>query len=115
MKLSNQQIDALVSRVCDKKEDGSAYEAIKLRLMKDPKNIALAKKYASAIGSIPERVRRSMYINKTNWNDFLLHIIKPKLPHQKEVSRQDIRNKILIASIESETLDQLQKKLRIKL
>lgn len=47
--------------------------------------------------------------------DFLHAIVNISKPKQKEISRADIRNKILIASIESESLTQLQTKLKIKL
>lgn len=117
MKLSNQQLEALVSKVYNEEQkiNDKIYLDAKKKVQSDKKHLAVAKKYAAALNSIPQSLRKRMYIDKGDEKEFLAYITRPLIPELKHVEKQPIRDKILIASIESDTLIQLQDKLKIKL
>lgn len=114
MKLSNQQLDALVSKIYNNSKQEDLYK-IKCKECKvNPKTIALANKYEKTLNSIPEKIRNKLYIKTTN-NQFLDAIVQTTIVEPPLKSRTDIKNEILIASIDSETFNELQEKLKIKL
>jgi len=116
MKLSGEQLNALTNKIYGDESKKCTYSKDIEKAKANPKNKALAKKYYQALMSIPENVRCYDYHKiKRSESEFLNIIAKLQVKEPKEICRQSIKDKILIASIESETLVQLQSKLNVKL
>lgn len=115
MKLTNQQIDALVAQKAaefaeaNKKEDKPV----------DKKLVALAEKYTKLLAQIPLKILENIgysRISSVSKKDFLriLTNLEPDKEDVKPIVRFDsnaYRNKILIASIDSKNLAELNSKL----
>jgi len=114
MKLSNQQIDALVAKVQKVAEEKRDAEIKKRK--NNPKIQSLANQYVAIAKKLPNDIRRLFYMDDARdfKNTIIEHLIdKKNLP--EECYSKDTKNKILIASIDANDLDQLQKALGITL
>lgn len=109
MKISNQQIDSLVSAILSKNREDRDNE-IKL-LKSDKKIIELARKYTSYLNKIPKEIRSSCYIDKDE-SRFINALAESKKLKTKTLSFDTVKNSIIIASIEVTSLDELKKKLK---
>lgn len=111
MKLSNQQIDALVAMIAKKQNAKHKVENDKKIEAARKKNIVQAKQLMKFYETIPKELRGAMYrnnpLNERGMVDWLSKDIDTKC-----ASKDEIRNEILIASIDAQTLDQLKLKLK---
>lgn len=114
MKLTNQQIDALIA-VCEQKHNkkNAAHNEAKQKEA-DKKNIGLVKEYLKIYKAIPERLKQFMYSRRPLTEKYLLDEMRGNANLVKFDIR-DFRNKILIASIDSATMVELKQKLKIDL
>lgn len=110
MKLTNQQIDAVVETIYSKE-----YKAKQILIDKkdtEARKTALpkAKELYKIYEKIPKTVRDCLRYNSTVTIKKIIDALV-KESKIKNVSRDEIRNKVLIASIDSSTLDELKTKL----
>lgn len=121
MKLTSMQLEAVVSKIYDAEKSKQDLASKKINAENTKKNLPMAKKYYKLLSQIPLDVRRLMYINKDE-SEFLSYLNKKSLGEKNKydgyesdrVSKNDIRQRVVIASIESESLTHLQNKLGIK-
>ena len=119
MKLTNMQLEAVVSKIYDAEVKKETAEYKKKLATYSKKNQVLAKKYYKSLCLIPSDIREVLYIRKTE-KDILYSLNKKSMGNRDEYSierktKNDIRERVLIASIETESLVGLQAKLGIKL
>lgn len=112
MKLTNQQIDALLNNVEKQKklEYQKEYDLkVKENNIKNKKEItSLLKTYEK----IPKILKDLMYYNK-NLSEKTITDSLNKI-EKKSFDKSDLKNQIIIASIDSKDMEELQKKLSIK-
>lgn len=115
MKITNQQINAIVSEAIRKENLRVSNENNKLR--EDTRIVAEARKYLSLIEKIPLDIRKSIYgsygINLDNIVNAIIAAKKLTIPY--ELNYSEIRNKIIIASIDSKDIEELKSKLKIEI
>lgn len=112
MKLSNQQIEAIVNSVKAETNKKIAKEEADIKARKDVQQEA--KKYFNLLQTIPAEVRKVAYIDK-NLNYLIEGVVSMKklYPKTKKVSADELKHKIILASIDSETIEELKNKLDI--
>lgn len=110
MKISGQQIDCLVMAAVAKSKEARDLEIKAIK--RDKKLIALAKKYTKILNQIPKDIRVSMYIDKEEYRFINALVEKHKLK-TNILNFQEVKNKIIIASIEVESLEELKRKLKL--
>ena len=111
MKLSNQQIDSIVSSVIRKQrqeqeKELSAYKNNPLVLKELNKTLALVDK-------MPEKIK-THFKNRYYKSDFVSWLIEDFKPSVRIDSHSDLKEKIILASIDSSTLEELKNKLGIQ-
>lgn len=113
MKLTNQQIDAIIENVCSKNK--AQREAEKEAIRNNKEVITEAKKYYALIQKIPKNIRQYAYIDK-DLHTLIHGVIRAKKlkPTTKEIDRNQLRTNIILKSIDCSTLDDLKKKLNLK-
>ncbi len=113
MKLSNQQIEAIITNICSKQN--LIIVAEKNAIRKDKKIISEAKKYFDILNQIPKDVRIRTYIDKT-LSQFIEYVIETRKikPKTSEIKRSELTNKIILASIDAKSLIELKTKLNIE-
>lgn len=110
MKISNQQLEALVNKIYDEKKSKNKPSKTFEDLKKDKANIALSKKYRKIISAIPDKILKDLYIDKSE-SAFLTSIVRLQYKEPKEISKSAIRQAIVISTIESDTLSDLMSKI----
>lgn len=111
MKLDKQQIESLAHAIVQKSKD-ARHKEIDV-LCKDKKTKALAKKYAAILKQIPMSIRRNVYYLTSGEDNFLKELNKNKKPKTPLLDFTAVKNKIVIASIESDSLEELKRKLKL--
>lgn len=114
MKLSNQQIDALLA-VMQQKHDAKHKEANKKKLAEarkkvEPRAAELMKIYEKMPTELKEFYGSYSKPNKEQ----LIHRLMKSVQYPS-FDRSEMRNRILIASIDSATMDELKRKMNINL
>lgn len=114
MKLSNIQLNYIVDLVYNKLNDSKDdYDKLLSLEKKNPKNLTDAKLIHLAIKKIP---RDFINYNGSNFRIILDRICRNNLKKRKfkkEITRNEIRGKIILKSIESKTLKELTKQFGI--
>ncbi len=113
MKLTNQEIEAIAGKIVKKYDDEREKELTIVK--KDKKILSEAKRIHKLLQSIPKAVRDNYYQFNTSTEsiaDVLINNVKLKSIRKEPFM---VKQEIIIASIDSETLEQLFKKLKIKL
>lgn len=117
MQLTKQQISAIAKKIYDKrKSELLAQETASLEVSKKTM-LPLAKKYLKLYESLPSDfvdIMRSEY-GTISINKILNRLVKSKAPKSDKLSLSDIENGVIIASINCENLEAIEKKLKIKL
>jgi hypothetical protein len=117
MKLTNAQVESLVREYRGKNDVENLNEAQLSKLKKDPKIIAEAKKYELQWKKMPEKIRAIVFGSRSRERDFIDAVAKQHFKPLKNKNRienfNDVRDRIIIASIECDNLDQLRKKARL--
>lgn len=123
MNLNKQQVEAILSTISTQKN--AEYKAKLEALTSDPATIKQAEsilKELTAIQSklekLPVKVHMKVEDGTRNYGCKLNHIIdaltlKRRNSIRNNFDREDMRNKIVLASIDSETMSELQTKLNI--
>lgn len=115
MKITNQQIDAIVSETMRKENLRVNNEKDKLK--EDTRIVAEARKYLSLIEKIPLDIRKSIYgfydINLDKIVNAIIAAKKLTIPYK--LNHSELRNKIIIASIDSKDIEELKSKLKIEI
>ena len=118
MNLSKQQVSALVDEYSYRKEIERQNEAQRLKLMKDPANIKLAKNYADHFKVIPANIRSEMfgsYRGEGSKEKFLKAIVGFKHKPKSRINLCKIERIIIIESIEAKNLEDLKKRIQTKI
>lgn len=112
MKLSNQQIEAIVNSVKAETNKKIAKEEADIKSRKDVQQEA--KKYYNLLLTIPSEVRRVAYLDK-KLNQLIEGVVSMKKLHPKteRVSAEALKDKIILASIDSATIEELKNKMGI--
>ena len=112
MRLTNQQVDAIIDNVCS--ENRSKIDAEKKAIRENKEVLKEAKKYYDLIQQIPKEVRRLSYVDK-DMRGLIEAVVGAKrlMPTTKETKRNDLRSKIILASIDCKTLAELKTKLKL--
>lgn len=115
MRLSNQQIEALIAVISEKEEKAHAEATKKKREAEAKRCLGKAKEYTKLVNALPAELKniirdsyRGATFNEKYFTDNLTESIK-----EPRHDRDKLRNKILIASIDSDTLSELKVKLKI--
>lgn len=116
MKLTNQQINALIPEF-SKSDSIKKENAIAVEKMKRNKSvIELAKRIKRSIDLMPSEYKGS-YLSyearRSTLNQIISNIAEGKAPKKKYLTDSDIKNKIIIASIDSKDLAELKRKIKL--
>lgn len=119
MRLTRYQIDAILDEIDSRKKDLTAKKKAELIKKFTPEAKALAKKTAAAIAAIPRTVRYDILYGSEHTVPVLTkRFLKKKMdsvkPETPLVNREDLRRKIILASIDATTVEELKRKLNIK-
>jgi len=119
MKLTRYQIDTIVDAIYQSKVDIELKKRVALAKKWTPAARVLARKAHSAIQSIPKCLRDEILRgNDHSISFFTSRIIDQKLydlpPVMPRLYRNDLRRKIILASIDASTVEELKRKLNIK-
>lgn len=114
MRLTNQQIDAIMDNVCSKNRNKIEAEKKAIRASKEVQKEA--KKYYDLIHQIPKEVRRLCYLDK-DMRNIIEGVVGAKRlsPSTKEIRRSDLRSEIILASVDCKTLSELSNKLKLNI
>ena len=114
MKLSNQELDALVGTIISIEKQ--KVDTFNENLQKNPskQDVEKSKKYYKALSSVPIAIRKKLnYYDNPSEKDVLTVIVSFK--KKTYISHgNDLRNDIVVKSMESENLGALKKKLGLK-
>lgn len=113
MKLSNNQIRAIIDQIASKEQIklDADYKKEKDAILKIKK--PLAKKYFALYSKLPLELKKLLKnYDGISESSILDSITNVKI---KRFDRNDMYNKIIIASIDSKDLDELKKKLKISI
>lgn len=114
MKLSNQQIDAIVSTLSRKATKKYQTEIAAYRKQQREKNLPKATKYLAAIKAIPLDLRIN-YNTEPTIDSIINQLFDENKAPVKEFCEESTRNKIILASIEAVDMAELEKTLNVKL
>lgn len=114
MKLSKQQIDAIVDKIKTVKtiEYKSKVEKAKKEQLKT--KAPSAKKYYEIYKTLPKELINILYYRKDLSEKIILDMIS-NVKIENKFNANDFRNQIILASIDAQDLDELSKKLKINL
>ena len=117
MKLSNQQINAIVFELSKESALRKENEAAKDALYKDKKIISDGKKFYKKYMEIPSEISNEVFFNsKKTEKDFIRavvnYVFKPK---KCKVTDKELRQLIIIESIDCKNIDELRKKVTLKM
>lgn len=117
MKLTDRQIDALAKEISEK--ISSHNKKLEATLYQKPENIAKAKEYCAIVNKIPLKIRKTNSdLRDVTPRSVLRTIVylqannpefKKKL--RKDVSHNELRRKIILATVDAKDLADLVKKL----
>jgi hypothetical protein len=110
MKLTNQQINAIVSEARDNFNKKQA--ELKKNLFKDKSLIKKSKDLYKAYKELPQEIKDLMYNKPSSDHYFLSNLVNKKFKSDI-FDGHALSNKIVILSIDSKDLDDLKKKLNI--
>lgn len=114
MKLTNQQIDAIVNEAIGANSVAINEEKDKIR--NDKKVISEAEKYMTILEKIPNDIRNIVYNLRSITKDTFIQAITSKIERKVTVLNSNkLRNKIIIASIDSKDIEELKSKLKIEI
>jgi hypothetical protein len=115
MKLSNQQIEALIAKIQKENKAKILQEVEALR--NDPVIIKKAEGYKQLLSKVPKDIRDcSRYSDDRDMlKKIITELVDKSKIKTKELYSSDLRNDILVASIESNDLKELSNKLGISL
>ena len=113
MKLSNEQINAILD-VYEKRYKKEMNTKVEKQIAENKKQIMeQAKKYYKVLCQIPPQVRRVIRMDRTLAE--IAYSLQSELPSVNgKFDRNEMRGKIILATIETETIDELKKKLKIE-
>lgn len=110
MKISSLQVEALVSQIIADNKREIAKE--RKEIQKKEKQKGIAKKYARLIAQIPQEVRRVTYLKDYTEDYFVEKLSDYTKVKTKALDRNEVRNKILLASIDAQDLEQIKQNLK---
>lgn len=111
MKLSNPQIQAIINEVAKKEQVklDDDYKKSKDALTKE--KIPIAKKYFTMYNALPNDLRKHISpYDRVTEKSILNSLVGIE---KKSFNRSELENKIILASIDSNDLEELKKKLKI--
>jgi flagellar motor switch protein FliM len=114
MKLSNQQIDALLAVMEENHKAKNRKANEKSREDAKKKVQERVRRYMDVYKSVPAELRAVMYSDRNLTSQKLTERLA-KHTKSESFDESKMRNKILIASIDSATMDELKKKIKIEL
>lgn len=118
MKLSKAQVEAIVNTIATKQNE-EFKQQFKLQIEAYKKQITpVAKKYLDELNSLSKPLKE-VIARKWNWEkgikieDVIYELQRKAKMEQKFCDRQELENKIMLASINSKDLEELKKVLNI--
>jgi len=114
MKLTRYQIDAIIAQVRSEEKKQTALGLSKIRKQYSGNAKILAAKYHKSLQQIPASVRQLLNIEFYSIGAIQERLIKQIVPKEKVISYEDLRRKIILASIDATTVEELKRKLNIK-
>jgi uncharacterized pyridoxal phosphate-containing UPF0001 family protein len=114
MKLTRYQINAIIDEIRSQEKKEVAQGLSKIRKQYSPNAKILATKYHKSLQHIPADVRELLNIEFYSIGAIQERLLKRIVPKARVVSFDDLRRKIILASIDSSTVEELKRKLNIK-
>jgi hypothetical protein len=119
MKLASYQINAILDEIDSKRKEVTAKKKAELTKKWTPEAKKMARKAAAGILVIPKFLRGDLlYGSNHTVAELTARIIRAKLNSLKPATplcdRESLRRKIILASIDSSTVEELKRKLNIK-
>jgi hypothetical protein len=115
MRLSNQQIEAILDKIEEKQSAKSEAEYKRRTEEEMKKKQALANEYYLIYKKLPLRLKSMIRGYSAVTRTFILNQLVDVQRPSDGISRRELKNKIILASIDVKTMDELKKKLNISL
>ena len=114
MKLARYQINAIANRIIENKKKEIQAETKKIRSECSAPVKRVVDKYHKILSSIPTNVREALGINVPGKAEMTKRMMRDIDSVEKTPLRSEIESKIILASIDSSTVEELKRKLNIK-
>ena len=111
MKLSKQQVEAIVCSVAEKENIKIRSEAKKSETILRKEKLPLAKKYFAMYQALPTDLRKHLSpYDRVSEKSILDSLVSVDI---KSFDKDSLRRKLILASIDSKDMDELKKKLNL--
>jgi len=114
MRLTSAHINAIVSKVRMENRKRRELELKKARAKHLQQASSLAIRYWKILDGIPSDMKELLHIPDLSRRDIQKRLLGQIALEEKDIDYADLKNRILLASIDSDSLEEIKRKLNLK-